>query len=234
MARHRLRDLSDPACDGGRIELRDERNAALGDRRLSPPAMSVRPVAEELLMVEREIGDPGDQRTLDDVGRVEPAAEPDLEDAGVGRRPGKGEDARPRSRLRRSSARSRRSRRALRSSKCRQRLVLDQPAGDADSLVEADQVRAGEGVDLVPARFERGAKEGDGRAFAVGPGDVEHRRKPVLRPAEPVEQRGDALEAEPVAGGRQHGQAIELRLDAGMRRAREVGHHAAAFASGAR
>ena len=37
-------------------------------------------------MVEREVGDAGDQRALDDVGRIEPAAEPDLEDAGVGGR----------------------------------------------------------------------------------------------------------------------------------------------------
>ena len=34
---------------------------------------------------------------VDDVGRVEPAAEPDLEDAGVGRRAGEGEEARRRS-----------------------------------------------------------------------------------------------------------------------------------------
>ena len=42
--------------------------------------------AEELLMVEAERGDAADQRPLDDVGRVEPAAEPDLDDAGVGGR----------------------------------------------------------------------------------------------------------------------------------------------------
>ena len=35
---------------------------------------------------------PRDQRVLDDVGRIEPAAEPDLEDAGVGRRAREGEE----------------------------------------------------------------------------------------------------------------------------------------------
>ena len=53
------------------------------------------PSAEELLVVEGEAGDAADQRPLDDVGRVEPAAEADFEDAGVGRRAREGEEARP-------------------------------------------------------------------------------------------------------------------------------------------
>ena len=43
-----------------------------------------------------------------------------------------------------------------------------------------------------------------------------------------------ALEAEAVAGRGQLRQPVELRLDARMRRAGEVGHQAASFASGAR
>ena len=39
-----------------------------------------------------ELGDAADQRALDDVGRVEPAAEADLDDAGVGGRAGEGEE----------------------------------------------------------------------------------------------------------------------------------------------
>ena len=39
----------------------------------------------------------------------------------------------------------------------------------------------------------------------------------------------DPLQPEPVAGGREHRQPVELRLDAGMRRAREVGHQAASL-----
>ena len=54
---------------------------------------------------------------------------------------------------------------------------------------------------LYPAAFERGAQERNGRAFAIGPGDVEHRRQPVLRPAEPIEKDADAIQTEPVAGG---------------------------------
>ena len=95
-------------------------------------------------------------------------------------------------------------------------------------------MRAGEGMDLVAARLERRAQEGDGRAFAVGPGDVEDGRKLVLRAAEPLEQGGDPLEPEPVAGRRKHRQAVELGLDVRVGRAREIGHQAASFASGAR
>ena len=94
-----------------------------------------------------------------------------------------------------------------------QLFVVDQPPGDADALVEAHQVRAGEGVHAVTGCFQRSAQECAGRAFAVGAGDVEHRRQAVLRSAEPVEKLGDPLEPEPVAGRRQLGQAVELRLD---------------------
>src|SRR5258708_2430343 len=95
-------------------------------------------------------------------------------------------------------------------------------------------MRAGEGVDLVARCFERRTQESDGRALAVRPGDVKNRRQLVLRPSETVEQCKDPLEPEPVARGRELGQPIELGLDARMCRAREIGHQAASFASGAR
>ena len=114
-------------------------------------------------------------------------------------------------------------------------VVVDQPAGDADALVEADEVRAGEDVDRVARRLERGAQEGAGRALAVGAGDVEDRRQAILRTAEPVEQRGDALQPEAIAGGRERRQPVELRLDAGMRSERaKSAIRPASFASGAR
>ena len=107
--------------------------------------------------------------------------------------------------------------------------ILDQLPGNADAFVEADQMRAGEDVDLVPGSFERGAQEGAGRALAVGAGDMEDGREPVLRPAEAVEQCGDALEPEAVAGIDRRSQPVELRLDRRIGRAREVGHQAAFF-----
>ena len=81
----------------------------------------------------------------------------------------------------------------------------------------------------VPGGFERGAQESAGRALAVGAGDMKDGRKLILRPAEAVEQRGDALEPEAVAGVDRRSQPVELRLDRGIGRAREVGHQAAFF-----
>jgi hypothetical protein len=63
---------------------------------------------------------------------------------------------------------------------------------------------------------------------------MEHGRQRVLRSAKPIEHVRNALKAEAVAGRREHRQAIQLRLDARMHRARKIGHYAAAFASGAR
>jgi hypothetical protein len=105
--------------------------------------------------------------------------------------------------------------------------VVDQRAGDADALVEADEVGAGEGVDAMPRGFERGAEEGAGRALAVGPRDMEHRRQAVVRVPQPVEQREDAVEPEDVGGVDRRAQAVELGLDRGIVRPREVGHYAA-------
>ena len=51
-------------------------------------------VAEEMLVVDPDAGDPADDGDDDDVGRVEPAAEPDLEHHRVGGRIGEGEHGR--------------------------------------------------------------------------------------------------------------------------------------------
>ncbi len=184
-----------------------------------------------LLMVDADAGDAGDERAGDDVGRVEAAAEPDLEDRRV--------------RWRACESDQRRSGRHLEEArldpvamvehfaeKRGEHFIIDQLAGDADALVEADEVGAGKGVNGPARCFDRGAEEGDRRAFAVGAGDMEHGGKGVLWPSQSLEQGGDALQAEMVAGRRDGAKAVELRLDAGMRRAREV-HQAAAFAPAA-
>src|SRR6185437_2621840 len=66
------------------------------------------------------------------------------------------------------------------------------------------------------------------------PGDVEDRRKLVLRSTEAIENDADSLEPEAVTRGRELGQTIKLRLDARMRRAREIGHQAASLTPGVR
>src|SRR5215218_1994584 len=103
-------------------------------------------------------------------------------------------------------------------------LVFDKVARDPNALVETDEMRAGESVDAVTSGLERGSNERHGRSLAVGASDVKHWRKSVLRTPEPVEQRLDAFQAEPVAWGRQGRKAVELGLDARMCRAREIGH----------
>ena len=188
--------------------------------------MSARRSPSHDLVIEAEAGDPADQRRFDDVGRVEPSAEADLEDAGVGRRAGEGEQGGGGGDFEEARIDSVAGVERF-GEQSGELIVLDQLSGDADAFVEADEVRAGEDVDRVPGGLERGAQESAGRTLAVGAGDMEDGRKPVLRPAEAVEQRGDAVEPEAVAGVDRRSQPVELRLDRGIGRAREVGHHAA-------
>ena len=49
-------------------------------------------------------------------------------------------------------------------------------------------------MDAVARRFEAGAQGRDGRALAVGAGDMDDRREPVLRVAQRGEQALDAAE----------------------------------------
>ena len=50
-------------------------------------------------------------------------------------------------------------------------------------------------MDALARRLQHRAQEGDGRALAVGAGDMDHRRQPVLRVAEALEQPLDAVRA---------------------------------------
>jgi len=137
-------------------------------------------VAEELLMIEREIRDSGNGRMLDDVGRVQAAAEPDFEDAGIRRRAREGEN-------RRGGRDFEKARFGAAAGvqhfgeQSGQRVVVNQSARDPDPFIEANEVGAREGVDRSAAFFQRRAKEGDGRALSVGARDVEYGRKRVLR-----------------------------------------------------
>ena len=220
-------------ADRGRIKLRDERHAPLGDRRFLSGNVR-QTVTEELLMVERKVGDAGDERMLDDVGRVEPAAETDLEDAGVGgrsrerheRRGGRDlEEARLDVRPRR---RSLRVRIAASSSSS-----ISRPAIRIRSL---KRTRCGlvKAWTLWPLASSAARRKATVEPFPLVPADVKDRRKRVLRTAEPLEQRRNPLQPQPVARRRKLRQSVELRLDLRVGRAREIRHQAASFASGAR
>ena len=139
-------------------------------------------------MVHAELGDAARDRRGDDVGRVEPAAQPDLDDAGVGGRAREGEEGGGRGRLEEAELHAVGGLERFAENRG-QHGVPDQLSGEADALVEADQVRARIDMGLEPRRLDRGAQEGAGRALAVGPGDVEDGRQRPLRIAEPVEQK---------------------------------------------
>ncbi len=98
-------------------------------------------------------------------------------------------------------------------------VVFDQPAAagmaDAEALVEPDQIGRGVDMHALAGRFEDGADEGDGRALAVGPGHMDHRRQMPLRMAERRQQALDAIERQIDAFGMQRQQA---RLDGADRR----------------
>src|SRR5205085_10484576 len=144
----------------------DQRDTGLGDRRFFRSDFG-ETRAEEMLVVEPDARDSADQRAFDYVGRVEPAAEPHFEKASVGWRSGereKGDDGRNFEKA------------GLYPSAYVQHLrqhvgeafVVDQSPRDPDAFVEADEVRAGESMDLMARSLERGAQKGDCRAFAVG------------------------------------------------------------------
>ena len=165
------------------------------------------------MMVVAELGDAADQRRLDDVGRVEPAAQPDLDDAGVGGRAGEGEKGGGGGRLEEAQL-HRAGRFEHLGQDGGQRLILDQPPGEADALVEADEMRAGIDMGLEPRRLQRGAQEGAGRALAVGAGDVEDGRQRPLRDCRAsrasAEMRSSPRMSPP---GERPRQPVELRLD---------------------
>jgi hypothetical protein len=123
----RAGDLADAGRDLRRIKLRDERHLRFGDAGLFRRDR-FDPRAEKGLVVEPELGDPADQRPFEHIGGVEPAAEPDLDHAGVGRVPAEGEKGRCRGDLEKGRADPVRRVQHL-GQQSRQRLVLDQLAG---------------------------------------------------------------------------------------------------------
>ena len=140
------RDFGDPAGDFRRVKLGDQRNAGAWRSPLSRRDVG-QAVAEKLLMIEREVGDAGDQRMLDDIGRIESAAEPDFQNAGVGGGSGECEHGGGGRDLEEARLDALAGIEHL-GKQSGQWFVVDQLSGDADPFVEADEVRAGEGVDL--------------------------------------------------------------------------------------
>ena len=161
-------------------------------------------------MVHPECRDAGHCRPHD-VGRIEPAAQADLDDGGRRRRARKRQKSGGGGHLEEAGADPVRHRQHLAEQR-RQRSIVDQPPSHPDTLVEADEVRRGIDMDVAPRRLDRGAQKGAGRPFAVGAGDVKHRRQRQVRIAETGQQRLDPFQPQYVEAGRQPGQPVELFL----------------------
>ncbi len=195
----RLGDFADPGRDRLGIGQSDQGHLRLGDAGFLGGDAFER-VAEEGVMIVAQLGDGADQRRRDDVGRVEPAAEPDLDDRGIGWGAGESEEGGGGGRLEEAQLHAVGGVERL-GEQGGQRLIVDQPPGEADALVEADQMRAGIDMRREARRLDRRAQKGAGRALAVGPGDVEDRRQALLGIAELGEQRRNPLEPENVGAG---------------------------------
>jgi hypothetical protein len=155
--------------------------------------------ADGLAVVSEELGvvdvDAGQHRAvgIEDVDRVEAAAEADLEDAEVERRgreqPGNhqereleiGECDVAAGRLDRFEVRQ-------------QRLGRHALAGDPAALLEMHQVRLGEEPDPIAGSERDRLEHGAGRALAVGAADDHDRRRRIEVQAEPGLDRRDAVE----------------------------------------
>ena len=78
-------------------------------------------------------------------------------------------------------------------------IVLDELAaagtGNAEALIEPDQIGRRVDVHALAGRFEDRAGECDGRALAIGPGYMDHRRQMPLRMTERRKQAFDAHRA---------------------------------------
>ena len=154
-------------------------------------------IAEIGFVVERDRHDQRHDRPRDDVGRVETAAEPDLDDRQLCRVLRKQHEHDRRQDL---EDRDRLTAIGLRDAKdcIGEHGVVDElaSAGRAEpvALVPADQMRRGVDVHGMAAGLEQRPRERGGRPLAVRPGDVQHRRHAILRIAEARQQPSDPIQ----------------------------------------
>ena len=178
---------------------------------------------QESLVIDAKRGDAAGSRAVQHVGRVEPPAQADLDHADVGRNSREGQEGRGGGDLEEAGGEVFGDVQHLTQQRG-EHGVGHQLAGEADTLVVADEVRLGRGVDRQPLRFQHGAQVGAGAALAVGAGNVEGRRDGALRVAQPGQGRADRLQAEAALRQAQRGKAVELGLDGGIVGGGEIAH----------
>ena len=158
-------------------------------------------VAEPLHVVERDVGDDGEQR-LDDVGGVETAAHAHFEDGEIDLRLGEGFEGD-------------RGQHFEVARVCGEASIGDQAAGtvvdaevepgkvlvadgrtvDANALVDALEMRRGVEADAVASALQDRGQSGSGRTLAVGAGN-QYGAKSLFRMAERFDQRAHLLKTE--------------------------------------
>ena len=149
-------------------------------------------------VIHRDRHDHVERRPRDNVGGVEPAAETDFQDDGVGRMLGEGQEGGGRRDLeigdRVAGIDALRMLQAIDQLPLGNRACLAVGTGKLDALVEAHEMRRGVDVHALAGGLQHGFQKGCERALAVGAGDVNHRRQAILRIAELGQQRLDTAE----------------------------------------
>ena len=172
------------------------------------------PVTQKVLMVDP---DPGDERQRhrvgwQDVGGVQPPAQTGFQQHEVRRCLAEGEERRRRGQLE-ECARLVAVGVLHPGQNVEQAVVADGLPAQLDALGKADQMRAGVDVGGLARGFDDGFEKGEGRALAVGPGDVDGRGHAELRSAEVFEQGVEPVERQVDQLGVQGEEAVERRLN---------------------
>ena len=214
------------------IGQRHQRNARLGDACLLEGDAGERfgrhirfRREQEPLVVQPQRRDPagGEHLWPQHIGRIEAAAEADLDHAGVSGHAREGEERGGDGHFEEAGVEVVRFIQHFFEQRCELR-IIDQCSRDPDALVIAHQVRTGGDVDPLAIRLQHRAQEGAGRSLAVGARDVEHWRQTVLRVAQPGQQSADRPQSQAAIWHRERGQPVELGLHGRIVGAGEVLH----------
>ena len=137
------------------------------------------------------------ERPLDHIGGVKPAAEPDFKQQHVGRMARKQQKRRRGLHLKHRDGRAAVLGFALVEHIDQFSILTKLPpprVAKTKALVEAHEMRRRVDVHAFAGRFEDGARKRDGRALAVGAGDVNERRQAAFGMIERREQALDSAE----------------------------------------
>jgi hypothetical protein len=157
-------------------------NAGLSDARSRPHW------ARESLMIEIDRRDDADGRRFNDIGGVKPPAKAHFQHDEIRRGFSKDQKRRRGDRLEISHANACRGDPIQGGEKAS---IVEQTTRHAHALIGRDQMRRGEHMRAQAGRFGDGAQKGAGGAFAIGAGDMNHRRQRAFGMAQPLEADRD-------------------------------------------